>query len=243
MAATRPLALSALHHVHLSLGAEMEESYGWLRPAGYTTPESEVEAVRRGVGLCDTSPSGKLLLHGEVDRYVMEGLQQGGPEEPGEAGLMQFTEDSGIGDILAARLTADEALLITAPNQSSMVAETLGDMADGCAHSVDITSARTGICIAGPAAQGTLAAVTEVDTSPHGFPDMSCAQGSISQVHATLIRHDLGNVPRYYVYVDRAYGEYMWETLTEAGTRYGITPFGTTALSQLQPQSPQRSQS
>jgi glycine cleavage system aminomethyltransferase T len=146
-----------LHHVHLALGAEMDESYGWLRPAMYTTPDEECDAVRGGVGVCDTSPSGKLLLHGEIDRYIMEGLQQGGPEEPGDAGLMQFTEDSGIGDILAARLADDEALLVTAPNQSPMVAETLGSMEDACAHSVDVTSARTGICVAGPAAQLTLA--------------------------------------------------------------------------------------
>ena len=242
MAALRPLGLSALHHVHLALGAEMGESYGWLRPVSYTTPEKECEAVRGGVGLCDTSPSGKLLLHGEIDRYVMEGLQQGGPEEPGDAGLMQFTEDSGIGDILAARLAADEALLVTAPNQSPMVAETLGSMADACAHSVDVTSARTGVCVAGPAAQLTLAGVTETDTSPHSFPDMSCAQGSHFAVHATLIRHDLGDLPCYYIYVDRAHGEYMWETLIEAGSRYGITPFGTAALSQLQPQSARRPQ-
>ena len=240
MAPHRPLALSALHHVHLALGAEMDESYGWLRPARYTTPNEECDAVRGGAGLCDTSPSGKLLLHGEIDRYIMEGLQQGGPEEPGDAGLMQFTEDSGIGDILAARLAADEALLVTAPNQSPMVAETLGSMVDACAHSVDVTSTRTGICLAGPASQRTLSAVTETDTSPHSFPDMSCAQGSVSQVHATLIRHDLGDLPCYYVYVDRAYGEYVWETLVEAGSRYDITPFGTAALSQLQPQSSRR---
>ena len=233
MAAPSPLALSALHHVHLALGAAMAESYGWLRPTRYTTPDEEADSVRGRVGLCDASPSGKLLLHGEIDRYIMEGLQQGGPEEPGDAGLMQFTEDSGIGDILAARLTDDEALLVTAPNQSPMVAETLGSMPDACAHSVDVTSARTGICVAGPAAQLTLAGVTETDTSPHGFPDMSCAQGSISQIHATLIRHDLGDLPCYYIYVDRAYGEYLWETLVEAGSRYGITPFGTSALARL----------
>ena len=233
MAAPNPLALSALHHAHLALGAEMAESYGWLRPARYTTPDEEADSVRGGVGLFDVSPSGKLLLHGDVDRYIMEGLQQGGPEEPGDAGLMQFTEDSGIGDILAARLATDEALLITAPTQSPVVAETLGDMEDGCAHSVDITSARTGICVTGPAAQSTLAGVTEIDTSPHSFPDMSCAQGSMSQVHATLIRHDKGDLPCYYIYVDRAYGEYMWEALIEAGKRYDITPFGTAALSQL----------
>ena len=240
MAAPNPLALSALHHAHLALGAEMAESYGWLRPTRYATPDEEADSVRGGVGLCDASPSGKLLLHGEIDRYIMEGLQQGGPEEPGDAGLMQFTEDSGIGDILAARLATDEALLVTAPNQSPMVAETLGDMQDACAHSVDITSARTGICVVGPAAQNTLAAVTEIDTSPHSFPDMSCAQGSISQVHATLIRHDLGELPRYSIYVDRAYGEYIWETLVEAGRRYDISPFGTDALSRLQPGSLQR---
>ena len=240
MAATKPMALSALHHAHLALGGEMEEGYGWLRPARYTTMDEECEAVRGGVGVCDISPPGKLLLHGDIDRYIMEGLQQGGPEEPGDAGLMQFTEDSGIGDILAARLAADEALLVTAPNQSPMVAETLGSMEDACAHSVDVTSTRTGICVTGPAAQNTLAAVTEIDTSPHSLTDMSCAQGSISQVHATLIRHDKGDLPCYQIYVDRAYGEYIWETLLEAGKRYDISPFGTEALSRLQPGSLQR---
>ena len=239
MAAPSPLALSSLHHAHLALGAEMAESYGWLRPVSYTTPDDEAAAVRGGVGLCDISPSGKLLLHGDIDRYIMEGLQQGGPEEPGDACVMQFTEDSGIGDILAARLTADEALLVTAPTQSPMVAETLGSMQDACAYSVDITSARTAICVAGPAAQPTLAAVTEIDTTSHSFTDMSCAQGSIAQVHATLIRRDLGDLPCYHVYVDRAYGEHMWETLIEAGSRYGITPLGTTALTHLQPGSAQ----
>ncbi len=233
MTAARPLALCALHHAHVALGAEMAESYGWLRPVRYTTPDEECKGVRGGVGLCDTSPSGKLILHGDIDRYIMEGLQQGGPEEAGDAGVMRFTEDSGLGDILAARLAADEALLVTAPNQAPAVAETLGSLGDGCAHSVDVTSARTGIRVAGPAAQRTLAAVTETDTSSHSFLDMSCAQGSFSQVHATLIRRDLGGLPSYDIYVDRAHGEYLWETLIEAGHRYGITPFGTAALALL----------
>ncbi len=240
MTADRPTAVSALHYVHLGLGADMAESDGWLRPARYTTPEAEAESVRAGAGLRDVSAAGKLLLHGEIDRCVMDGLGQPAPEVVGEALLMRFTEDSGLGDVLAARLAADEALLITAPNQARMVTDTLGEPGGGCAHAVDMTSTLAGIQVAGPSAGSALAGVTDMDVSPHGLADMSCAQGSMSKVHAALVRRDLYSLPSYYVYVDRSHAEYLWQTLMDAGEPYGIAPFGAGALRQLRPQVAQR---
>ena len=232
MTTWKPIALSSLHHVHVALGADMVESDGWQRPARYATVDEEVGRVQAGVGLCDVSPAGKLILHGEIDTYLAGALLRVEATEVGAVSVIQLTEDSGILDIVTARLTEDEALLITAPNQAPLVAEMLEDQQDLCAHSVDVTSVMVGVRITGPAAHRLLAGITEMDTSD-GFRDMSCAQGSVAEVHGTLLRRDVGDLPSYDLYVDRSYGEYIWETLMHAGETLGVTPYGTGCLSSL----------
>ena len=76
MSGWQPVALSAIHPKHLSLGAVIVESDGWQRPASYTSAEEEVERVRDGVGICDISPLGKIVVHGDVEAYLAEGFPQ-----------------------------------------------------------------------------------------------------------------------------------------------------------------------
>ena len=233
MTSFNPIGLSALHHTHIALNAHMAERFGWQQPVYYTSADKEVERVRSGVGISDIGPSGKLILHGEIDRYLLNGLKQEGVTEVGNVALMRFTEDSGIGDILMARLAHDEAILITEPNQSQAVADIMADAGEICAHAVDITSVMIGIRLIGPSASRILDSVTELNTDPRDFVNTSCTQGNISQIHGTLIRYDLADLPSYDIYVDRSYGKYIWETLIEAGHRFKIVPVGMDSLSIL----------
>ena len=233
MNSPRPVAISAIHPKHLSLGAAMMESDGWQRPARYTTVEEEYGRLRDAVGICDISPTGKLVLHGDIDGHLAGVLWQAGPSDVGSVGVVQPAADSEIEEMVMARLAGDEALLLTAPNQAPLVTGLLDVNDERCAHSVDVTSVLAGVKIAGPLAQRLLAGVTEMDTSPAAFPDMSCAQGSASLVHATLLRHDQGGLPGYELYFGREYGEYMWDTLMEAGEPHGVVPFGIETLARL----------
>ena len=233
MSGWQPVALSAIHPKHLSLGAVIVESDGWQRPASYTSAEEEVERVRDGVGICDISPLGKIVVHGDVEAYLAEGFPQPVPSKPGESGRLQAAEDSGIKEMVVARLAHDEVLLLTAPNQAPLVIGLLESESDRCAHSVDVTSVLAGIKITGPSASRLLAGVTEMDLRSESFPDMSCAQGSVSQVHGTILRVDHGGLLSYDLYFGREYGEYMWDSLMEAGSPHGVTPFGTEALAGL----------
>jgi len=52
------------------------------------------------------------------------------------------------------------------------------------------------------------------------------AQTGVAQVHTTLLRHDLGDVPAFELYFERPYAEYVWNSLIDAGGEYGIVPFG-----------------
>jgi sarcosine oxidase subunit alpha len=78
-----------------------------------------------------------------------------------------------------------------------------------------------------------LTGLTEIDTSDMAFPDLSCAQGMVAEVRATLLRVDRGGVPGYELYFGRDYGEYMWDSVLEAGEPAGLTPVGTEALAKI----------
>jgi heterotetrameric sarcosine oxidase gamma subunit len=227
MVTRQPVALSPLHHQHVELGAEMELSEGWQRPARYTSADDELEGLRAGVGICDVSPAGKLTVQGDgVDALLAAAFPDAGLLSVGQAARAG-------GDTALARLTHDEVWVTTAPNQAATMAQRLSRDAQGCVHTVDVTSARAAVRIVGPRSHMLLAAVTELAVAPSAFGDRRCAQSRFSEVHGTLVRLDTAELPDYTLYFGREYGDYMWESLLEAGERYHLTPFGTEALGKI----------
>jgi glycine cleavage system aminomethyltransferase T len=55
---------SALHGCHLQARGQVQTFSGWLLPAWYGSPTSEIEEVRASVGISDASYLFKLDLHG-----------------------------------------------------------------------------------------------------------------------------------------------------------------------------------
>ena len=229
-----PIKLSAMHHRHLELGAVMAESRGWQRPSRYGPVESEVERIRSAVGLFDISPSGKLAVQGaDIDSLFGSVFADVGPIEIGRLRVQLFGEVSDLQTVLMLQLATDEALVLTEPDEVHSVYEALRSREDGCAHTVDITSALAGVRVTGPSAPLLLASLTELDVSPAGFSNMSCAQTRVAEIHGTLLRVDLAGELNYDLYVERDLGEYIWETALDAGEVLDVTPYGTEAMSRL----------
>ncbi len=234
MTTQTPVGLSAMHQQHVDLGAVMEEVDGWQRPTRYISVEEELEQIRKGVGLCDVSPTGKLLIQGEaIDDILGTAFPELGTLDIGHLRAQSLKTDSTESDVVLARLAADEALVLTAPNVAPHVAESLTQDADQCVHTVEITSALAGVKIAGPLTYRLLGAVTEIDMSLDGFSNMTCAQAPVAEVHGTLLRNDMDGLLSFELYFGREYGEYMWDALMEAGEEYGVVPFGIEALKGL----------
>ena len=214
----------------------MVDRHGWQRPARYTSVDDELDRLRQAVGVCDVSPNGKLLVQGEdIDALLSAAFPETASLKTGHTLRQQLRGTPAAQEMVLARLADDEVLVLCAPGQAPSVAGTLSQAPAECGHAVDITSALTGFKIAGPLAHRLLAAVTELDTSPEAFDDMSCAQARVAEVHGTVLRLDAGALLSYELYVDRGYGEYMWEVLMEAGEEHGAVPFGTEALERLEP--------
>ena len=206
-----PKRLTAMHHLHLAAGAVMVEEAGWSRPARYADPEAERARLRESVGVCDVSPLLKVSVQGD-------GLETALPELEGVAAgrLVRRT-----GGAVAARLAADEAVVIAPPapcgaDVSSMLA---GDGAD--VQAIDITSGMAGAAVMGPAAGRALASLTDLDISNLAFPDMAAAQTRFAEVYGLLLRIDRDGLPAYQIYFSRDFGQYMWEALVETAHHLG----------------------
>ena len=62
------------------------------------------------------------------------------------------------------------------------------------------------------------------------FPNLRIAQTSFAKVRTTILRRDMGNVPRYELFADRSYAEYLWDSVMDAGMQFGIQPVGWQAF-------------
>ena len=244
---------SALHAFHLSAGAGMAENNGWHCPDSYGSVDAEVQAVFEQVGLSDISPLAKLDMQGNnafaaLVQWLSPDLSPGlSPETlPGRT-VVRVTpqalhidpDTSGLPGGLVCSLARNHARLISSPGtaaavQSHLEAVTQPAAASACVHLTDVTSSFTAVQIAGPRSRDLLRKLTALDLRPAQFPDLSCAQGSLANVHALVIRADIQTHLSYQVYYGREFGEYVWEALLDAGQEFGALPFGMAAQRQLQ---------
>ena len=224
----RPLAISSLHYRHVERGAEMVEHEGWTLPARYSDLEAEAARVRECVGITDISHVGKIHLQGDsVDEAHREAL----PDYKATPVGSVFTASDDAGDTVVARLAVDDCLIVTGQTTIKDVMDTL--KLDGSAHPVNVTSVLGAVRIIGPNAPAVLAGVTDLDLAPPYFPNLSCAQGMVAEIHGTVIRRDTDGLLSYDLFFGRDYGDHMWESLIDAGGRHGLTPFGLEALALL----------
>ena len=221
----QPTAVSALHYRHLELGAEMVQHEGWTLPARYTNPDDEAASVRQSVGITDFSQVGKIRLQGEsIDKALLAAIPDYHATGVGAVAVSKA-------GYVVARLADDDYLIITEPEQIKATLKSLRQ--DGRAHPVNVTSVLASIRLVGPNAPAVLAGASELDLSPANFPDLSCVQTMVAEIHGIIIRRDIGNLLSYDLYFSRDYGDHLWESLMDAGERHGLTPFGLEALRDL----------
>ena len=222
-----------MHHRHLELGAVMMESDGWLRPSRYTSVEHELERLQTAVGLCDIIPTGKLSLHGsDLDFVLSSAFGDGGSLDVGAVRPRRL----GNGPAIVARLASDEFMILIEPGQTSLMLNTMGGRDDRCAHVVDTTSALAGVSITGPSGHLLLSTPTELDVGTEAFPNMTCAQSRVAEIHGVLLRLDSGDLLSYELYFGPSSGSTFGTPCFRPGEEYHVTPFGIETLVHLETQ-------
>ena len=246
-----PLGEMPAHAAHVAAGARIEQYGGWARPAFYPR-EGEGEAaaaarealnVRRGVGLFDASPLGKIEVVGPdagtfLDRMIV------GRVSTLAVGRCRYTamlNENGIvyDDGVTARLGPDHFLFGTTSGHARAVAERFEEWLQCEWPDLNLLVRDVSQCwavmnVAGPRARDTLTELSPgVDLSREAFPFMTMRVGAIGDVPVRIARVSFSGELSYEVSVPSDYGAGLWEALLAAGAPHGIQPFGVEALMTL----------
>lgn len=124
------------------------------------------------------------------------------------------------GEVLIAGSRPDEWMLLGPLNA---VEQRLAEMpTDGHVSVVDWTHGRAQFRLTGAEAPSALEKVCGLDWSDHMMPNGAVTSGSVAKVTCDLIRDDVDDTASYLVLCDRSFGQYLFDTLVDAGDEFGI---------------------
>ena len=195
------------------MGAVIRMDRGWEDVAHFTSPQEEAATVRLTVGLADCSSIPKFDLQGK-DLNSSPGLGE-------EAHSWRLR----TGRYLVTCRPPDRHLVEGELNRYVAAAGASSDPA----YLTDVTSGYAALLLAGPRSPVVLRKVVDLDVSGGALPNLTCIQTGVHHIYSILMRRDIQSLRAYIILVNREYGEWLWETIIEAGAEFGIRPFGSAA--------------
>ena len=242
--AFEPVRLTAMHHRHIELGADMMTAGLWMRPAYYgakaTADEAiaaEVAAVRNGAGMIDVSTLGGLDIRGPDAAAFIERMYTWAYEKQpvGRARYALMTDMSGIiiDDGVACRLH-DRHFYVTATTSAvDQVYRAMTWFNVQWKMDVDVanvTAAYAGVNLAGPKSREVIQKLeSDIDFSKDAFPYMAVRTGQLAGIPVRVLRVGFVGELGYEIHCPSGLGEALWDKLISAGQPFGLKPFGVEA--------------
>jgi sarcosine oxidase subunit alpha len=225
-----------MHHWHESERATWTDMGAWKRPLVYSTVEAECRAVRERVGIIDLGTLGKLDVKGKDAAAFLEWVHPNriANLKPGRIRYRLMLDEAGIivDDGTIANLGDDHFFVTTGTGALEMVEQRFERaLAEGsrCVHVTNVTGTLGAINVAGPLSRQLLERLSDVDLSREGFPYLAATHGRVAGVPALIMRIGFLGELSYELHFPAEYGQFLWETLLEAGDDLGIAPFGVEA--------------
>ena len=237
-----------MHGWHLSQGAEWEDVGRWKRPWYYPNPGETMQqavnreclAARDGVAILDASTLGKIDIQGGdaakfLDRIYTTGFRKLGVGRC-RYGLMLHEDGTIFDDGVTARLADDRYLMHTTTGNAEVVFAWLErwhqtEWPEMDVYFTSVTDHWATAALVGPKSRAVLAKVcSDVDLSAETFPFMAVREGLVAGVPARVFRISFSGELSFEVNVPAQHGREVWDALIDAGTEFGITPYGTESM-------------
>ncbi len=248
---------SPLHARLKAAGAVFGNKFGWERanwfaPAGTAAIETpsfdrtaafeatgaEHRAVRERVALIDMSSFSKYEVSGPGALALLQKLAVNNLDRPvGTIVYTQFCNERGgiEADVTITRLGHDRFYFVTGSalgvRDRSTIERHLPD--DGSVAIVEHTSARAVLNVCGPRSRDVLAQLTDAPLDNASFPYMSAREIDLAYTPALALRVTYLGELGYELHVPVEYALGLYESLWQAGERYGIANAGYRAINSL----------
>lgn len=242
----RPRRFLPAHDWHVRCGALFED-FGWERPAAYplagedlhAAAQREAALVRTGVGLLDGSPLGKIVVAGPEAGEFLDRVYVGSPStlKIGRVryGLVLNEQGTIVDDGVYARIGKNEYLLSPSSAYADRMVGLLDELLQ-CEWPMDVlihdqTEELAVWTLAGPRARDVLLAMQpDFDVSREAFPHLSLKSGRLGDVPVRVQRVSFSGELSFEVQLPARHAAEMGDALMQAGSPYGIVPYGIEAL-------------
>ncbi|MEW2259646.1 2Fe-2S iron-sulfur cluster-binding protein [Streptomyces sp. NPDC047869] len=243
-----PARVTALHPWHVEQGALFEDVGQWTRPWYYPQPGEtmdeavlrECRAARTGVAMMDGSTLGKINVQGPdagvlLDRLytnMMSTLKVGRVRY----GVMCGVDGMAIDDGTVIHVAEQEFLLTTTTGNAAKILEWMEEWLQTewpnlRVHLTSVTEHWVTIPLVGPRSREVLALVAPgLDVDNEAFPFMSWRDATVAGIPARVCRISFSGELAYEINVPAWDGITVWKALYEAGSAFGITPYGTETM-------------
>ena len=243
-----PVRKTALHDWHEAAGAEFEVVGQWLRPWYYpgagedmhSAVNRECHAARGSLAIMDASTLGKIEVQGLDALTFLERIYTHNVArmKPGRCayGIMLGEDGMVMDDGVMARLGEQHFYLTTTTGGAARVLGWLEqwlqtEWPDLQVYLTSVTERWSTIVLAGPDSRKLLQGMEgDVDFSQAGFPFMAVRSGSLAGFKVRVFRVSFSGELAFEINVESDFTPFLWQTLVEAGERYGITPYGTETM-------------
>ena len=253
--AARPLRRSPIYDRLKAAGACMGANYGlenalWFAPPGVAPAETptyrrseafpivgeECRAVRRAVGLYETTNYGKYEVCGRGARAWLDRVFASRLPSPGRLALAPMLSPAGriIGDLTIASLAGERFLIVGSGFAEEFHLRWFSQAQPPPDVFVrSLASTLNGVSLAGPRSRELLQRLVRIDLSPSGFRLFQARETAVGFAPAILTRAGFTGELGYEIWTTPDYFATLYDDLLEAGRELGLVHFGGRALSSL----------
>jgi aminomethyltransferase len=228
------LKKTALHDLHVKLGAKMVEFAGFHMPVQYKGIREEHRRVRETVGVFDVSHMGEIEIKGDNALEMVQKItiNDAAALNVGQAHYSAMCyEDGGIvDDILVYRFSDKFLLVVNAANKDKDYDWLTKNKINGC-EIVDISDEITQLAVQGKKAEATLQKLTNINLADIGFYHFTTA--SLGGAQMIISRTGYTGEPGFELYFENRHAEQIWTAVFEAGVEFKIEPIGLAARDSL----------
>ncbi|MFD5636967.1 sarcosine oxidase subunit delta family protein [Streptomyces sp. NPDC127077] len=243
-----PVRTTALHEWHVAHGALFENVGQWKRPWYYPRDGEDMRAAvlrecaaaRDGVAFMDASTLGKIDVQGPdaavfLDRLytnMMSTLKVGMIRY----GVLCRPDGMVLDDGTVIRLAQDRFLVTTTTGNAALVLDWMEEWRQTewpglKVHCTSVTEQWATVALVGPRSRDVLGSLApQLAVSNDDFPFMAWRETTVAGIGARVCRISFSGELAYEINVSPWEALTLWQALYEAGSPYGITPYGTETM-------------
>lgn len=227
---------TALHDIHVALGAKMVPYAGYEMPVQYAGVNEEHLAVRQKLGVFDVSHMGEFYVRGPQALDLIQKISSNDASKltPGKIQYAYLPNEQGgvVDDLLVYCISNEEYLLVV--NASNMEKDwdwiqkhnTMGAELENASSDISL------LAVQGPKATEALQSLTDVDLSEIKFYNYKF--GKLAGVDDVLISATgYTGSGGFELYVPNQHAKTLWDAVMKAGEPHGIQPAGLAARDTL----------